>query len=870
MKRRIDSWFDSLSDLQVRRAWWFIAIATLLSAFSVPLVGQLGLNSAWTALLPDDKISVRDLEKVKDRVGGLSTLTVAIQSKDLAAMQRLARDLVPRLQALPTKSVRAVDWNVGAYEHFVEKHRHLYGDLDELRDIRDGLQDRLDYEKRVANPFYVDLEGGPPEALDATVKRIEARAAAGRGKLKRFPDGFYVHPKRDLLVIFVRADLTGGDNIGGKALVDMVQRQVNALHPQRYAPDLRVDYAGDVLLIQEEHRSIAEELAIATSLTVLLVLAAIYVFFRRWRALAMLGLALVPPVLVTFAAAELLVDFLNTSTAFLASIVIGNGINPSIIWLARYFEERRNGGDVRTAIALTHRGTRLATWTASTAAAIAYGSLVVTDFRGFRDFGIIGGIGMVLCWVSALLLLPPLCAVFEHVPSLRREPSLQGDAVYGRWLWRWIYAAPRTITVVSLALALTSLVLVGFAIAADPIEYDFRKLKSVRDNSTQALRIQARIGDIISSTEQGNGIAMLLPNRQLAPLVRAGLEHRRDREGAPFGPVRSIDSLLPGDQPAKLPVLADIRRLMLELRPHATAEQQRSIDAQLPPERIVLVSDADLPAEVVRPFSEKDGTRGTILLVENAAKRFSIWDGRYLMKWAAALRAVRLPDGSRPPLAGRAPVFADMVEAVQADGPKAVLVSFLAVVVLTLLTFRGLRERLVTILALLVGIAWMGGAMVLMRLKLNFLNFVAFPITFGNGVDYVVNVLRRYRIDRKAGKPDAVRHAVEETGGAVILCSLTTIIGYASLHASSNLALNSFGEVMAISEFACLIAAVVTAPALLVWIEQHQRARQSTRAPRELAIRKEGGVTTPATAAATTTVAANTISTAASTSSPPH
>jgi hypothetical protein len=63
---------------------------------------------------------------------------------------------------------------------------------------------------------------------------------------------------------------------------------------------------------------------------------------------------------------------------------------------------------------------------------------------------------------------------------------------------------------------------------------------------------------------------------------------------------------------------------------------------------------------------------------------------------------------------------------------------------------------------------------------------------------------------------------VSGTGGAVILCSLTTIIGYISLHASSNKALNSFGAAMAISEVTCVLAGVLTLPALLVLLARRR------------------------------------------------
>ena len=76
--------------------------------------------------------------------------------------------------------------------------------------------------------------------------------------------------------------------------------------------------------------------------------------------------------------------------------------------------------------------------------------------------------------------------------------------------------------------------------------------------------------------------------------------------------------------------------------------------------------------------------------------------------------------------------------------------------------------------------------------------------------------------EREHGGGDALRRSLEGAGGAVILCSLTTIIGYISLFASTNRALNSFGLAMTISEVTCLTTAVLVLPAYL-----ELRARKS-------------------------------------------
>ena len=123
---------------------------------------------------------------------------------------------------------------------------------------------------------------------------------------------------------------------------------------------------------------------------------------------------------------------------------------------------------------------------------------------------------------------------------------------------------------------------------------------------------------------------------------------------------------------------------------------------------------------------------------------------------------------------------------------------------------RGLATPFV-IGSLVVGVAWLLGAAMAMGIKINFVNFIAFPITFGIGVDYAVNVMARYLRD---GERD-VAGAIRGTGGAVGLCSLTTIIGYSSLLVAQNVGLFLFGLLAVLGEIACLTTAVVVMPAVL-------------------------------------------------------
>lgn len=100
----------------------------------------------------------------------------------------------------------------------------------------------------------------------------------------------------------------------------------------------------------------------------------------------------------------------------------------------------------------------------------------------------------------------------------------------------------------------------------------------------------------------------------------------------------------------------------------------------------------------------------------------------------------------------------------------------------------------------------------------TFLSFIALPITFGIGVEYAVDVTSRYR------ERASVTDAISSTGGAVALCSWTTIVGYGSLLAAQNRALQGFGALAILGEIACLMSAVIVLPALLVAFRKRNRS----------------------------------------------
>jgi len=207
-------------------------------------------------------------------------------------------------------------------------------------------------------------------------------------------------------------------------------------------------------------------------------------------------------------------------------------------------------------------------------------------------------------------------------------------------------------------------------------------------------------------------------------------------------------------------------------------------------------------------------------LLATAGKGYEVWDAHDTERFVDKIRALQIPPEVH--FGGVSFVFADVLEAVLSDGPRATLAALLGAMLVVVLVVGRNRHGFVTIMCGLGGTMLMLGCSALLGLRINFLDFVALPITIGIGIEYAVNIVTR---ERQEG-PGRGRAAIATTGSAVALCSYTTIVGYGSLVLSQNLGIRSFGLAAMLGEVTCLAVALFLAPALL-WVTAPALARGS-------------------------------------------
>jgi len=800
---RFWQWWAALSQRWPLR---ITLVGVLFFVAAVPGAARLygDLRTDLRELLPQGAPAAVALAELEKRIGGLSHLAIVVRTDDLQAGERFVDALAARLKQLPPSLVAQVHWRVDAEKEFLDRHGALYADLTDLIAMRDALRSAV----AKANPLLLDLaDEDEAAATPLNVDDVVARIRGAYAKLDRYPDGYLAGENGHTLVMLLSPPGAAVSLEDDQRIFAAVDATVKAVNPKSFHPSIEIGYGGEIKGVIEAQEALVRDLAISSALTLSAVALALFLYYRTVRSVPLLVGPLFTGVAVTFALSRVAIHYLNPNTAFLGSIIVGNGINAGIILLARYLEERRRGAEIARALPLALRATWVATFAASAAAAASYGSLGAVSFRGFNQFAFIGFFGMLICWVTTYALMPALIALQDRYWPFRDLSLPRRGRVVG-WLAgpfaRLIVRRPHIPVALTLVLGGAS-IYAAYLFAQEPIQYDFTKLGS-RSSEQRGQGYWDRHVDAVLQSYQTPTVVMTdTPER--AEEVAAAIEREKKLEGpdTTIDSVSTLQQFLPKDQPRKLEVLREIFSV-LDKRPAARIPPEiRRLREKTKLEPVTLM---DVPERLIRPFVEKDGNRGRIALVFPTLTTDSS-NGRAQIQHARTVRQAALSVDPDARIAGQIVLTTDIVQAITEDGRFTALLSFFAVALLTVLVMRNVRDGAWVIASLALGVLWGAGAMTALKLKLNFVNFAVLPITFGIGVDYAVNLYQRYR------QTCSVEEAVSSSGGAVALCSVTTIIGYATLVTADNQAIQSFGLTAVIGEITCLTAALFALPAVL-------------------------------------------------------
>jgi predicted RND superfamily exporter protein len=176
----------------------------------------------------------------------------------------------------------------------------------------------------------------------------------------------------------------------------------------------------------------------------------------------------------------------------------------------------------------------------------------------------------------------------------------------------------------------------------------------------------------------------------------------------------------------------------------------------------------------------------------------------------AELQAILSPEtGTR--VAGWETLGGALSSLVQRDLNRQLIPICLILALTLLMTFRNVKDLLLSILLLGGGLGALAATMSVLDIGWNLASLAAIPLLLGTGIDYGIHLLLALK-----RTDNDIRRVQETTGRAVFFSGMTTVIGFSSLFFAGNRGISSLGLACCVGTLWILL--------IVLWLLPHWRS----------------------------------------------
>jgi predicted RND superfamily exporter protein len=595
--------------------------------------------------------------------------------------------------------------------------------------------------------------------------------------------------------------------------------------------DLRLGLTGGYIHALEDSRMIKRELVWNFSLSLVGVFFLIFLAFRSGALFIYALFPLLVSPLLTLGLFSPFLGRLNESTGAFSAIILGLSIDFIILLYSRYQEEKNAGLQVSGALnrSLTTVGPGIFTGAITTTA--AYYALLISDFRGVRDLGLLTGTGILVSLACAFLLFPALVAWRET----KKPESISRRITSTAW-------GLERLSSLSLKIPLPLLILCGaftliflfYAFQVD-LDNDPRRLRPANQPSL------ALEGKVQQKMEEGLETLILLTQartpEEAVEIHETWRQHLKKgmSSGLPISRFETLSSFIPplSQQKRNLEWMEtrgkeafDPDRVEKKVREVLRKEGLRmeSFDPGLKALREMLshrelLTWQEVEASPLKKISARflKPAGESFLSVAYVHLQADFWSHPRAKDFLNELQESYPP----PSLASPKLVQMELEDLMTRESWRILVLALAAVSLLIYFDFRSWMLTFLSILPVVLASLWTLGIMGILGIHLNFMNLVVFTMVLGIGVDYGVHVLHR----GLQSSPGQLEQELQKVNKGVVLAGLTTLAGFGSLVFSAYPGLQSMGAVALMGVGFSLFFALTLVPVLLhKWMQRRPLA----------------------------------------------
>jgi len=159
----------------------------------------------------------------------------------------------------------------------------------------------------------------------------------------------------------------------------------------------------------------------------------------------------------------------------------------------------------------------------------------------------------------------------------------------------------------------------------------------------------------------------------------------------------------------------------------------------------------------------------------------------------------------------------ELMNSLMGDTMLTALLGFLLVIITATLFYRSFTVGMLAFIPILISIFWTVGIMGYIDLPFTVLTSGMLAILMGMGIDFSIHLIHRTRELLAEGKTidEALPETLTSTGEAIMVTTLTTIIGFMALAFATLLGTQRLGYTLAVGILATFISCMVLVPAVL-------------------------------------------------------
>lgn len=822
----------------LRHPRWVLAVSVALTLAALVPALRFRIDTELANLLPDGAPGAEDYRLFLRTFGGFEKVFVIVRSTGPLEDSGPLADAAAQLAEVMGGSPEVAEARAGItpedeafFLHSVAPRLPLLLEGDAQGNIRAALAPRL--EPAAIHRRVAEMRQALRSPLGAAASTFFTADPLGlsEGLLEDASAALPVDPltgaflSRDedaALVILTpaRAEL---DPAGGRAFLVELEKAYARVRQDSAIP-LDFEAVGGPLYAAQDEAILRQDLsrtatASAAGVAILLLLG----FGGGFIPLVILA-AVAAGLVWTAAATAIWPGSLSVVGVGFAAALVGMGVEYGIHAGARYRQLRAEGRNAGEALVGTFQNPGPGIVSSALTTAAGLGALVLAHFRPLRELGQVLTIGTLLTLVTTATLGAALLMVFPERPhtlgpprlwSRFGQPLLSGAVGLSARSPVLVLSVLALLTAVSVwglgrlglstdlrslrpqdhpSLAAERLLVEKFAVGLDTLTVVTRgrTLDEALDAAARVRPVlEARLGPDAQITTPADWLVLgdrrerrLRELREL-PLERAAADFERELAAAgfrvePFAPaLETLRSLGRGEDPGG-PAPAAWPRWMSELV---------RLDPQGGPEGAAVAVHARLPLG----RAEKVASEGLARDLEAAAPGTALAS---IPRVGAELRGLALGDLRR------------------SSG-----LALLLVTGVVLVSVRGrIGDSLLSFLPLTLGCIWSFGLWGAFGGRVDLLAISTLPVLFGTGIDLGVHAVHGGRLRPEEG----IRGAVETSGLAMLLITLTTGVGFGSLGGSRVPGLRNAGTLVALGVSACLAATFLVLPALEALFRRHR------------------------------------------------